>query len=318
MVGMKLAHNLAHFMMPRHTNNHKARALHPSFLTLLAVGMFLFQGLLGILSSHDGSILGYAANISAEEVIRLTNEKRAAEGLPALRHNAALSQAAAAKGAHMLAHDYWAHVAPDGTQPWKFFADINYKYKYAGENLARDFSNPAAAVNAWLASPSHRDNMLSNKYQEIGIGVIEGDLAGVETTLIVQFFGTSLVDTLAPEPVAAAVSTAAPLTTIAPTARTPVPALVTPKPTRAPLVLPSNAPELSGGIAQAPVLISPFTTAKGVSLGIIGFTLLLFVIDVILITRRRTKRISGRSLAHIAFFAIILIIILIVQAGKIL
>lgn len=320
MVEMILAHRIAHLLLPRHTNNHKARALHPSALTLIAIAIFLFQGGMGLFSRFDGDVLGYASNISALEVIRLTNEKRAQEGLPPLRHNPALSQAAAAKGAHMLAFDYWAHVAPDGTQPWKFFADIGYKYKYAGENLARDFSNPSAAVNAWMASPSHRENMLASKYQEIGIGVVEGDLGGVDTTLVVQFFGTNLADSLAPEPVAAAVATSAPTVRPLTTAVPRIVALATPIPTPIAITPQSSVKPvmLESGVQNSQVLISPFSTAKGLSFGIIGFTLALFIIDLILVTRRKTKRISGRTMAHIAFFGMILLIILIVQAGRIL
>ena len=94
----------------------------------------------------------------------------------------------------MIDRDYWAHVAPDGTQPWKFFTSFGYKYRYAGENLARDFSNASSAMDAWMNSPTHKENILNPKYKEIGIGVVEGDLAGTDTTIIVQFFGATYAD----------------------------------------------------------------------------------------------------------------------------
>ena len=34
--------------------------------------------------------------------------------------------------------------------------------------------------------------MLNPNYKDIGIGVVEGDLAGIDTTIIVQFFGAPL------------------------------------------------------------------------------------------------------------------------------
>ena len=43
-----------------------------------------------------------------------------------------------------------------------------------------------------MNSPSHKENILSSKYKEIGIGVIEGNLAGVDTTIIVQFLVRSM------------------------------------------------------------------------------------------------------------------------------
>src|SRR3990167_5411836 len=175
MKGMKFAHRIAHLVWPRESNNQKAKLLHSSSLTFLVLVLVLFQGFITLFPKFGPDILGYAANISPDEVIRLTNEKRAQNGLPPLVQNSTLSAAAQAKGADMINKDYWAHVSPNGTQPWKFFMDFGYRYRYAGENLARDFSNASSAVDAWMASPSHRGNMLSAKYKEIGIGVVEGD-----------------------------------------------------------------------------------------------------------------------------------------------
>ncbi len=132
--------NLAHFFIPHEKNNHKAGLLSNRGLVILALTVVVFQFLLRIFPASNINILGYAANISPEEVIRLTNEKRVQIGLNELTYNPVLSQAALAKGNDMLAKDYWAHVSPDGTEPWFFFSQAGYKYRYAGENLARDFS----------------------------------------------------------------------------------------------------------------------------------------------------------------------------------
>lgn len=276
---MKLLGQLAHLFFPRDSNNHKAKILHLSGLTIVTSLLIFYQVFLTFLPQLGPRILGYAANISADEVIRLTNEKRAAAGLAPLTQNATLSQAAQAKGVEMLNKDYWAHVAPDGTQPWKFFIDFGYKYRYAGENLARDFSDAGSAVDAWMASPSHKENMLSPKYKEIGIGVVEGDLAGVDTTIIVQFFGSTYADTV-PAPLAK----------------------VTPTPAPAPI---------------SRVLISPFASTKGISLATVGLLLGVLVVDGVVTRRRRIVRIGGRTLAHLAFLGMILAIALILKAGQI-
>lgn len=322
---MNLAHNLAHFLVPRHTNNHKAKALGPTFLTFLALSLLTLQLGIHFMARNNvgpvGQVLGYASNISVSEVIALTNQKRAEAGVPALRENPNLDQGASSKGAHMLANNYWAHVAPDGTQPWKFFGDVGYKYKYAGENLARDFSTAAAAVDAWMASPTHKENMLSAKYQEIGIGVVEGDLSGVDTTIIVQFFGTTLADSLAPVPVAAADQTTAPAATPRSSA---VAAATTPVPSQRPVVTstPQAAPvggdlSIASGTSDQ-VLVSPFVTTQGLSTIIIISLLVVLVVDIVVVSRRRITRVSSRSFAHVAFLGIILLIVLIVQAGRIL
>jgi uncharacterized protein YkwD len=296
---MKIAHKLAHLLFPRESNNHKAKILHSSSLTLITLALIAYQAVLTFLPQFGPKVLGYASQISAEEVIRITNEKRAQNGLAPLTHNPALSQAAQAKGIHMIEKDYWAHVAPDGTQPWKFFTDFGYKYRYAGENLARDFSNAASAVDAWMASNSHRENMLSTKYKEIGIGIVEGDLAGVDTTIIVEFLGTGYADTLPVQPVAEIEATPSP---------TPV-AVVLATPLPSPLPVAQATPK--------PVLISPFNSTKGISLATVGLLLGVLVVDGVVTNRRRIVRIGGRSFAHLAFLGMILAIALILRAGQI-
>ncbi len=66
--------------------------------------------------------MGYASSISLDEVLRLTNERRKEAGLSPLKLDPVLSQAAKSKGEDMLNKDYWAHVSPDGVEPWKFFS----------------------------------------------------------------------------------------------------------------------------------------------------------------------------------------------------
>ncbi len=305
---MKIIKRLVHLLLPHESNNQKAKLLHNSSLSLLILVFVGFQLLLDAIPRVAPRILGYAANISADEVINLTNEKRIQNGLAPLKQNSTLSAAAQAKGIDMLNKNYWAHTAPDGTQPWKFFVDFGYKYRYAGENLARDFSNASSAVDAWMASPSHRSNILSSKYKEIGIGIVEGDMDGVETTIIVQFFGTPLVDTLPIAPVAQTnVSTPTPMPQPLVLA-TPVPT-VQPSPTPTALTIMTPAPQK--------VLISPFITTKDFSLAVVGLLILVLIIDGLITNRRRIVRIGGRTFAHLAFLGMILAIILILRAGRI-
>ena len=315
---MKIAHKLAHLIFPRESNNQKAKLLHSSSLAVFIFFIVIYQLVINFLPTIRPDILGFAANIPPSEVIRLTNEKRAQAGLPALVENGTLSQAAQSKGADMLNRDYWSHIAPDGTQPWTFFTNAGYKYRYAGENLARDFSSAPAAVEAWMASPSHKENIMSAKYKEIGIAVVEGDLAGVDTTIVVQFFGTKYADSLPAVPIAEAksVSTTKPAATVAP------------KPTiqATPLELPTSSPASFVAMnqgdepPQAPkskITFSPFGTTKSVSLVIISVLLFIMVIDWVESNRKQLARVSSRSFSHVAFFGMIFAIALILKAGQI-
>lgn len=308
---MRFAQHILHLVIPRSSNRNKAKLLHVDSLLVFASFLIIFQAVISFLPKFGPSILGYAAQISPSEVVRLTNEKRAQNGLSPLTINETLSSAAYGKGRDMLEKDYWAHVAPDGTQPWAFFTTFGYSYRYAGENLARDFSNPSSAVDAWMASPTHRENILNPKYKEIGIGVIEGDLAGVDTTIIVQFFGTRYSDTVG-APVAQVQNSTS---TKAPVIETPAPSIV-PAIVSTPTPLPSDTNTLIGSVK--PAVVSPFDTTRAVSIVVVGMLLTVFLLDNIVAMQKNVVRIGGRAFAHISFLGMILLIVTILKAGQIL
>lgn len=308
---MQVLSTLRHLLIPHESNNQKAKLLHSSSLSLLTVGLIAFQLILSFANKSFPNVLGYAANISPSEVIRLTNIQRSANGLSVLTENASLNGAALAKGQDMLAKGYWAHFAPDGTSPWSFFLKFGYKYKYAGENLARDFQDASSAVNAWMNSPSHRENILNPNYREIGIGVVEGSLSGADTTIIVQFFGAPLSDgdtipVVKAKEVSPAINKPSPKPTLTPTPT------IAPTPTPAEVVINKQSTQ-----ATSAAFISPFTSTKNISLLITGILILVLSVDLIIVRRKRISRIGGRTLAHLAYFGMILAVILILKAGQI-
>jgi len=316
---MKFINTLKHFFLPHETNNQKAKILHSDSIFVVAIFLVAFQIILGLTGKTFPRVLGYAANIPPDTIISLTNQKRVEAGVPALINSAQLSQAAQLKGQHMIALDYWAHVAPDGTQPWKFFSDFGYRYRYAGENLARDFSSASATVDAWMNSPTHRDNILNPKYKEIGIGVTEGDLAGVDTTIVVQFLGATYVDQT-PQKVAVAPkveTTSLPKEMVVPDVKQDVEPSITPTVVPLRTVLPEVQAKITSPKPNQQVLISPFTTTRTVSLAVVGLLLAVFVIDAFFVEKRKISRIAGRTFAHVIFLIMILSIILILRAGKI-
>lgn len=325
---MNFVTSLSHFLFPRHSNDHKAKLIHASSLLFISLLLVSFQLIINFIPKSGVKILGYAANIQTDEVIRLTNEKRAGSGMPALRYNSSLTQAAYAKGNHMLANQYWAHIAPDGTEPWKFFTDVGYKYRYAGENLARDFTNPQSVVDAWMASTTHRENLLSSKYTDIGVAVVEGGLNGIDTTIVVQFFGSPLGESQ-PSQVQAK-----PVITLTPTPQVTADSLIienglTVTPTRSPEVTPTTAftgsvgkvetlPPAETESGRADALFSPFQTTRGVSVAVTVVLILVFLVDLIVVARKRIPRASSRTFAHLAFLGMILAIVLMIKVGEIL
>lgn len=315
---MNLLNRWKHFFVPRESNNFRARFLHNHSFGFIICLFLIFQLILSSFLIIEPSVLGFAAQISPERIIELTNQERANVGASALTLNSSLTEAALRKGGDMFAFDYWAHNSPSGRDPWSFFLEVGYRYLYAGENLARDFANPEAVVSAWMASSTHRDNILNPKYREIGVAVIDGTLAGVETTLVVQHFGTPVGEVAQ-----------APERTIIPQAeaKTPVeeieaeeialePVEVEPE-IVAEVAIPSVVPTMAQASGEKP-LISPFSLTQIVSLMIILTVLSLILVDGLIVYKRKIIRLSGRPLAHTIFLLAMILIILLSRQGAIL
>jgi len=129
-----------------------------------------------LLNSWMGSIhrqvLSYATDISVQGLLDGTNAQRTSNGLGNLHLNTALSQAAQAKAADMVADNYWAHTSPSGKTPWTFIDASGYSYATAGENLAYGFTTSSETISGWMNSPGHRANILNTTYADVGFGII--------------------------------------------------------------------------------------------------------------------------------------------------
>lgn len=132
----------------------------------------------------------FASQISAENVVKLVNEARKEKGLKELRISPALAKIAQDKAGDMLANDYFAHTSPKGATPWYWFQKNKYDYHFAGENLAIDFVTAEDQQAAWMKSPTHKKNILNDKYEEIGVAVAAGEIGGKMSLIAVQEFGT--------------------------------------------------------------------------------------------------------------------------------
>lgn len=160
--------------------------------TLLSVIFFFIIStfILKTLNSTYPQVLGISTDITSEQLLTLLNSERQKDNLETLNLNPELSAAAMNKANDMFSKNYWAHNAPDGKTPWSFIKDSGYVYVYAGENLARGFTTSSDVTKAWLASPSHRENMLSSNYSDVGFAVVLGKLDGEDTVIVVEEFGS--------------------------------------------------------------------------------------------------------------------------------
>lgn len=270
---------------PHPHNNHKASLLHQNSLMVLLGLYIMAQSAINIFASIQPGVLGYASFIDPDKIVEFTNQYRLQEGREILEINDQLNQAALAKAQDMFNDNYWAHIAPDGTDPWFFIQNSGYDYQHAGENLARDFKDPQSVVNAWIDSSSHRHNLLESEFSEIGVAVVDGEINGIETTIVVQLFGTPQTQS----------------------------SLLTQK--QGQLISQAHASNLVGKSFAG---ISPLDLSRTVSLTFVILLIVTLAFDWFYVWRKKIIRISGNSWAHLTYLVAITIMLIIFKQGLIL
>jgi uncharacterized protein YkwD len=176
----------------RHGRHHKAskhytKTYWPYLPMLLMVALgFVLNSVLGARSG----VLSYATAVDQTSLLQETNIQRSQNGRSALALNSSLQQAAQDKANDMAARNYWSHATPEGKQPWQFISATGYGYTTAGENLAYGFDSSSSAISGWMNSPSHRDNLLSSTFKEVGFGIannpnFQGD--GEQTVIVAMY-----------------------------------------------------------------------------------------------------------------------------------
>jgi uncharacterized protein YkwD len=121
-----------------------------------------------------------------QAVIDLTNAERKKADLSPLKPNALLMKAARLHAANMAKQDKLDHVL-DEKNPSDRVKDAGYKYFATGENIAWNPATPKEAVNGWMDSPPHKENILTSKYTEIGVALAKNKKGEIYW---VQVFGT--------------------------------------------------------------------------------------------------------------------------------
>lgn len=132
-----------------------------------------------------------AAEINSTTLVEEANSERIKRDIHPLRYNKKLELAAFEKADDMLKKQYWAHFGPNNETPWQFITSTGYTYAFAGENLAKGFFDSTAIHDAWMNSPTHRENILQPSFDEVGIAVVKGNLQGADVYLVVEMFGST-------------------------------------------------------------------------------------------------------------------------------
>jgi uncharacterized YkwD family protein/spore coat assembly protein SafA len=108
------------------------------------------------------------------QVITLTNQERAKNGLKPLTANWELSRVARYKAMDMRDKNYFSHTSPTYGDPFTMMKNFGITYTAAAENIAAGQATPQAVVQAWMNSAGHRANILNATYTEIGVGYAQG------------------------------------------------------------------------------------------------------------------------------------------------
>mgnify|MGYP003925101467 CR=1 FL=1 len=111
-----------------------------------------------------------ALDAAEQELLRLVNEFRVANGVAPLKASPNLSRAAAWMSEDMAAKGYFSHTDSLGRSPFQRVKDCGYATMGAGENLAIAGS-AQQAFTLWVNSTmGHRENMLRSMWVVAGVG----------------------------------------------------------------------------------------------------------------------------------------------------
>ena len=185
----KIFCKIGYWFFPNTSNDYRPKFLASRFLYIYAVSLvFLKLAVIPFFACFPFTKI--FADLTQTSLFNITNETRVEMGLNSLAENIELDEAALLKAKDIIENDYFSHTSPSGLSPWYWFQQTGYSFKYAGENLAIGFLDSEEVNQAWLDSPSHRENLLNEDYTEMGLAVLTGDYQGQETTVVVQMFGT--------------------------------------------------------------------------------------------------------------------------------
>jgi len=108
------------------------------------------------------TVTAFAQNALEEQALAKVNEIRIANGLSAVQHSASLETTSDIRADEITS--YFSHTRPDGSAWYTVNADLQY-----GENLAEGYNSADEVVSAWMASPTHRENILRSDFTTCAI-----------------------------------------------------------------------------------------------------------------------------------------------------
>jgi uncharacterized protein YkwD len=134
------------------------------------------------------AIAGYCDNVTTwnstwtsfeGQVLTLVNQKRAAGAscggvykppAPALTLDTRLRCAARKHSMDMGMKNFFSHTGSNGSTFTQRISNAGYVYTTAGENISAGYATPSAAVDGWMASTGHCNNIMNPNFKHLGVG----------------------------------------------------------------------------------------------------------------------------------------------------
>lgn len=106
-----------------------------------------------------------------KQIFELTNVFREHYGRKPLIWDDNISKVAYNHSKDMSKNNYFSHYRQDGSGLKERLSEGEIFYLSAGENIAAQHSDGPAAVHGWLNSEGHREALLNDDYNYLGVGV---------------------------------------------------------------------------------------------------------------------------------------------------
>jgi uncharacterized protein YkwD len=125
-----------------------------------------------------------------QQMLERVNRERAQAGLRPLRLDRQLVSVAQTYAERMMAEGFYGHVSPSGETALDRIEFAGYRPERSGENLASGPESVELVMDLWMASPGHRQNILDDRFRDLGIGLSAAISTGELRILWVQCFGS--------------------------------------------------------------------------------------------------------------------------------
>ena len=133
------------------------------------------------LATSAASAYETRCSVQAADALRRINAARAAgqrcgfrrmPPAPALRWDATLQGVAAGHSQDMARRNYFAHSSPEGREVAARVSAAHYKFRLVGENLAGGDRDLAGALQGWIDSPAHCENLMNPKFADVAVACV--------------------------------------------------------------------------------------------------------------------------------------------------